>query len=384
MKRKLFVGALTLSLVTSSLVGCGKKEEESTEKKEIKIGMFGPLSGPVSTYGQSVKEGIELAEKEVNAAGGIDGQKVKVIYEDDQANPNQAINAFNKLVDSEKVVAILGGVTSGASSAAAPKATQKQIPMLTPTATEPSVTEVGGDYMFRACYLDSFQGETMARYAVENLGKKTAAVLYNVGDDYSKGIAESFKKKFESEGGKVVEFISYNKDDKDFNAQLTRIKGSNPDVLLLPDYYNVVGVVAKQAKAAGLKAQLLGVDGWDSSELTKIAGDSLEGSVFINHYYQGDEAKEVADFVAAYEKEHGKKPDALAALAYDAAKTMFQAIDEADSTDGKKVREALAKIEYPGVTGKLTFDENRNAVKSASILKVVGDKYELDTKVNPE
>ncbi|MDF2947852.1 MAG: extracellular ligand-binding receptor [Bacillales bacterium] len=384
MKRKLFVGALAFSLVASSLVGCGKKEEEGAESKEIKIGMFGPLSGPVSTYGQSVKEGIELAEKEVNAAGGIDGNKVKLVFEDDQANPNQAINAFNKLVDKEKVVAIIGGVTSGATSAAAPKATQKNIPMLTPTATEPSVTEVGGDFMFRACYLDSFQGKTMARYAANELGKKTAAVLYNVGDDYSKGIAQSFKEKFESEGGKVVEYMSYNKDDKDFNAQLTKIKGANPDVLLLPDYYNVVGVIAKQAKTLGLNAQLLGVDGWDSSELTKIAGDALEGAVFVNHYYQGDEAKEVSDFVAAYEKAYGKKPDALAALGYDAAKTMFKAIDDADTTDGKKVREALAKVEYPGVTGKLSFDENRNAVKSATILKVVGDKYELDTKVDPE
>jgi branched-chain amino acid transport system substrate-binding protein len=367
-------------LVATSLVGCKKS---GSDGDVIKVGMFGPLSGPVATYGQSVKEAVQLAEKEVNAKGGINGKQVKVYFEDDQANPNQAVNAFNKLVDGEKVSAIIGGVTSGATAAVAQKATQRKIPMLTPTATEPTITNVGGEYMFRSCYLDSFQGQTMAKYAATELGKKTAAVLYNVGDDYSKGIAEAFKKEFEAQGGTIVEFMSYNKDDKDFNAQLTKIKGSNPEVLMLPDYYNVVGVIAKQAKGLGINAQLLGVDGWDSSDLFKIGGDAIKGGMFINHYFQGDEAKQVQDFVAAYNKEYGKRPDALAALGYDAANMMFKALEDAKTTDGAKVKDALAKISVDGVTGKIGFDQDRNAVKGASILKVESENYSLVKKINP-
>jgi branched-chain amino acid transport system substrate-binding protein len=386
MNKKVLSGVLALALMGTSFVGCAKKSESASGGAGgdvIKVGMFGPLSGPVATYGQSVKNAVQLAEKEVNAKGGINGKKVKVFYEDDQANPNQAVNAFNKLVDSEKVSAIIGGVTSGATAAVAQKATQKKIPMLTPTATEPTITKVGGEYMFRACYLDSFQGVTMANYAAKELGKKTAAVLYNVGDDYSKGIAEAFKKEFEANGGKVTEYMSYNKDDKDFNAQLTKIKGGNPEVLMLPDYYNVVGVIAKQARGLGISAQLLGVDGWDSADLSKIGGDAVKGAQFINHYFQGDSAKQVQDFVAAYNKEYNKKPDALAALAYDAAKLMFKAIEDAKSTDGAKIREALAKTSIDGATGKISFNADRNAVKGASILKVEGENYSLVKKINP-
>lgn len=380
MNKKVLLSVVMSVLVATGLVGCKKGGNDGDV---IKVGMFGPLSGPVATYGQSVKEAVQLAEKEVNAKGGINGKQVKVYFEDDQANPNQAVNAFNKLVDAEKVSAIIGGVTSGATAAVAQKATQRKIPMLTPTATEPTITNVGGDYMFRSCYLDSFQGQTMAKYAATELGKKTAAVLYNVGDDYSKGIAEAFKKEFEAQGGTIVEFMSYNKDDKDFNAQLTKIKGANPEVLLLPDYYNVVGVIAKQAKGLGINAQLLGVDGWDSSDLFKIGGDAIKGGMFINHYFQGDEAKEIQDFVAAYNKEYGKKPDALAALGYDAAKIMFKALEDAKTTDGAKVREALSKISLDGVTGKISFDQERNAVKGASILKVESENYSLVKKINP-
>lgn len=385
MKKKVLLSVLVMAMVGTSLVGCKKNNGAAVSGggDVIKIGMFGPLSGPVATYGQSVKQAVQLAEKEINAKGGINGKKVQVFYEDDQANPNQAVNAFNKLVDSQKVSAIIGGVTSGATAAVAQKATQKKIPMLTPTATEPTITKVGGEYMFRSCYLDSFQGVTMAKYAAKDLGKKTAAVLYNVGDDYSKGIAEAFKKQFEADGGKVVEYMSYNKDDKDFNAQLTKIKGTNPEVLMLPDYYNVVGVIAKQAKGLGINAQLLGVDGWDSADLAKIGGDAVKGGQFINHYFQGDTAKEVQDFVNAYSKEYNTKPDALAALGYDAAQIMFKAIADAKSTDGAKIREALAKVSINGATGKIGFNADRDAVKGASILKVEGDNYSLVKKINP-
>lgn len=380
MKKRLLVGAIVLALGASLFYGCSKKNEGGDT---IKLGVIGPLTGPVATYGQSVKNGIALAEKEVNAAGGINGKKVSISYQDDQADQSAAINAFNKLVDDEKVCAILGGVTSGSTLAIASKATQAKIPLLTPTATEPSITKVGGEFVFRGCYVDSFQGEGAAKYAAKDLGKKNAAVLYNVSSDYSKGIAEAFKKEFEANGGKVVEFSTYNKDDKDFNAQLTKIKAANPDIIILPDYYDKVALIAKQARALGITAQFLGSDGWDSSDFYKIGGDAVVGGLFINHYSPADTAKEVQDFVTAYKKEYNSEPDALAALGYDGAKTMFQALENAKSTDGDKIREALAKVNYKGVTGNITFGDDRTAIKGAVILKVDGAKTSVVSRVKP-
>ncbi|GIM28595.1 ethanolamine utilization protein EutJ [Clostridium polyendosporum] len=381
MKKRLLGSIMVLTLAGSLFVGCSKNELK--ESDVIKIGGIAPLTGKVATYGQSVKDAVLLAEEEINNKGGINGKKVKVVYEDDQAEQNAAINAFNKLVDDEKVVAILGPVTSGATLAVAPKATQNKIPLLTPTATEPNITKIGGDFVFRGCYVDSFQGSTMAKFAAKDLEKKTAAILYNIGSDYSKGIAESFKKDFEAQGGKVLELLSYNNGDKDFNAQLTKVKTANPDVLFLPDYFDVAALAAKQARELGVKSQFLGVDGWDAEDLYNIAGDAIKGGLFINHYFQGDPAKEVQDFVTAYKGKYNKEPDALAALGYDAAKTLFKAIEDAKSADGDKIREALTKIQITGVTGKQSFGEDRTAVKGAVILKVEGEKRSLVKKINP-
>lgn len=379
MKKKFLVSAMALTLVAGLLGGCGNKKEDDI----IKIGAIGPLTGPAATYGQSVKEGASLVEKEVNDKGGINGKKVKFVFEDDQADQNASLNAFNKLVDDEKVSAIFGPVTSGATLAVAPKATQAGIPLITPTATEPSITKTGGDFVFRGCYVDSYQGVALGQYAAKDLNKKTAAVLYNVGSDYSKGIAEAFKAEYEKNGGTVVEYLTYNKDDKDFNAQLTKIKNSNPDVLLLPDYYNVVGLIAKQARDTGINATLLGGDGWESTELYKIGGEAVKGALYINHYFQGDESKVVKDFVESYKKEYNKEPDAFAALAYDSAKILVKAFEDAKSTDSAKVKEALAKTSLESVTGKISFGEDRTAIKGAVIVKVEGDHTSLVTKINP-
>ena len=349
----------------------------------IKIGAIGPLSGAASTYGISVKEGAQLLEKEVNAAGGINGKKIQFIFEDDQADPNSSMQAFNKLVDSEKVCAILGPVTSGATLAVAPNATAKQIPMITPTATEPTITKVGGDYMFRGCFVDSFQGDVLAKYASETLKSKTAAVLYNSGSDYSKGIADSFKAKFEGAGGKVGEFLTYNDKDTDFKAQLTKIKTLNPDVIVLPDYYNVVGLIAKQAREMGITSQFLGGDGWESEELTKIGGNAVDGALYINHYYSGDQDAAVKTFVDSYKKEYNKEPDAFAALSYDTSKILVKAIEKAGKTDGAAIKDALAAMEMNSVTGNIKFGSDRSAIKSAAIIKVDGDKKVLAGKVNP-
>lgn len=379
MKKKILSALMATAVMGSVLAGCSKS---SANSDTINIGAIGPLTGPASTYGQSVKNGAELYLEQVNADGGVDGKKLSLLFEDDEANADKAIQAFNKLVDNDKVPVILGAVTSGATNAVAPQATSRSIPMLTPTATEPNITKNGGEFVFRGCFVDSFQGVALADYATSKLSKKTAAVLYNKDSDYSKGIADAFKKEFESKGGKVTEFLTYNEGDKDFNAQLTKIKGTNSDVLVLPDYYTQVGTVAKQARDMGIQSQLLGGDGWESEELTKLGGTAVNGALYLNHYYSGDSASVVADFVKAYKAKYNAEPDAFAALAYDSTKVIVEAIKSA-GTDPVAIKDALAKTKLDGVTGNITFGSDRSAVKGASIIKVNGDKKELVDKVNP-
>ena len=379
MKKKLLACVIAGAMTITTLAGCSKTAEGDT----IKIGAIGPLTGPASSYGQSVKEGADLYIEEINKAGGIDGKQIEIIFEDDAADPNPSIQAFNKLVDNDKVVAIFGPVTSGATAAVAPNATTKGIPLITPTGTAPNITKDGGEFVFRGCFIDSFQGEILAKYTKENLGKKTAAVLYNAGSDYSKGIAESFKKDFEASGGEVLEYLSYNDKETDYNAQLTRIKASNPDVLVLPDYYNVVGLIAKQARDKGITSQLLGGDGWESDELTTVDKDAVDGALYINHYYSGDQDENVKNFVDGYKAKYNKEPDSFAALAYDSMKVLLKSIENAGSTDPVAIKDALNKIEISSVTGNIKFNEDRSAVKTASIIKVSGDTKELVDKINP-
>lgn len=381
MNKKVLCKILSLTLGLSLLTGCSTSRGGSNDT--IKVGVIGPLTGSASTYGQSVKNGVELLQNEVNTTGGIDGKQIEFIFEDDQADPNSAIQAFNKLVNNDKVVSILGAVTSGSALAIAPNSTTQKIPLITPTGTEPTITEKGGAYTFRGCFVDSFQGEILAKYAKENLESKTAAVLYNGGSDYSKGIAASFKADFEAAGGTVTEYLSYNDGDTDFNAQLTNIKSSNPDVLLLPDYYTVVGLIAKQVKDNGITSTLLGGDGWDSEELYSIGGDAVNGALYINHYYSADTDEVVKSFVDSFKTKYGKDPDAFAALAYDTAKILLSAIKESGDYSPEKIIEALANTSLDSVTGHIEFDETRSAVKSAVIIEVNGNDKTLVDKVNP-
>ena len=380
MKKKLLLGLLATVMSASLFIGCGSS---SSDSEVIKIGGIGPLTGSASTYGISVKEGASLLEKEINDAGGINGKKIEFIFEDDGATPDGAMQAFNKLVDKDNVVAILGGVTSGATLAIAKNSTERQIPMITPTGTEPSITNEGGEYMFRGCFIDSFQGEILAKYTKDNLNKKTAAVLYNAGSDYSIGIAKAYKETLEKNGGTVVEYLSYNDGDTDFKAQLTKIKSSNPDVIVLPDYYNVVGLIAKQARDISISSQLLGGDGWESEELVNIGGDAIDGAIYINHYYSADTTEIVKNFVDSYKKEFNKEPDAFAALAYDSAKILVEAIKNANSTDGAAIKDELGKIELESVTGKISFNEERTAIKGAVVIKLEGENKVLADKINP-
>lgn len=378
MVKKLLSTALCLAMVSSIFTGCGKAKEADV----IKVGAVLPLTGDVATFGQSSKNALELLVEETNKKGGVLGKKVQIVYEDDQNTPANSANAGQKLINNDKVVALIGSVASKCSIALGPIANSSKIPMITSDSTNPKVT-AAGEYVFRACFIDPFQGTVVAKYATDDLKAKTAAALYDVGNDYCKGLAEYFQAGFEKSGGKVVASLTYNSGDQDFNAQLTKIKQLNPDVLLLPDYYNTVGLIAKQARAIGIKATFLGGDGWDSPDLFKVGGDAVNGGYFSNHYSPDDTSKEVTDFKTSYNAKYNATPDALAALAYDAGKILFAAIDKAGSTDGTKIKDALKATDLQVVSGKVTFDKDRNPVKDAVIIKTQDGKQVFVKKVKP-
>jgi branched-chain amino acid transport system substrate-binding protein len=355
--------------------------------KEIKIGLVTPLSGDVKTFGESVRNSFLIAVEEANAKGGVAGMKITWVIQDDKNDATEAANVANLLVNQHRVKAIVGSVTSKASIPVSDIIQAGRIPTISPTATNPKVTVADGkrkDYMFRACFIDPFQGSVLAKFALETLKKKSAAVLYDASNDYSKGIAEVFRDTFKKQGGKVAAFESYGKDDVDFSALLTKVKASGADVLFLPDYYNKVGLIAKQAQEKGLKTQLIGPDGWDSPDLVKIAGSSIEGGYFSNHYSPDDRRPEVVAWVKKYKDRHGQVPDALGTLAYDATNILLEAIRKAGSDDPKKIREALASMkDFRAVSGKSTMDRNGDCIKSAAILKIEGGKQTFVKMVNP-
>jgi branched-chain amino acid transport system substrate-binding protein len=355
--------------------------------KEIKIGLITPLSGDVKTFGESVRNAFEIAVEEANAKGGVAGRKITTFIVDDKNDPTEASNAANLLINQHGVQAIVGSVTSKTTIPVSDLAQSSRIPAITGTATNPKVTVADGkrkDYMFRACYSDSFQGTVMAKFARETLRAASAAVLYDTSNDYSKGIAEVFRDAFLRMGGKIVAYESYGKDDVDFSALLTKVKTTKPEVLFLPDYYNKVGLIAKQVKETGLKVTLIGPDGWDSPELVKVAGDAIEGGYFSNHYSPEDTRPEVVNWVKKYKEKFQQTPDALGTLAYDATNMLLEAIRKANSSDPGKIRDALASLSgFTGVTGKFTMDKNGDPIKSAVIIRIQDGKQKFLQVVNP-
>ncbi|MEW6686824.1 MAG: ABC transporter substrate-binding protein [Candidatus Edwardsbacteria bacterium] len=358
------------------------------EKTEIKIGHVAPLTGDVKTFGESTKNGFLLAIEETEAKGGILGKKIKVFIADDKNDPTEAANAGSKLINQDGVKLIVGSVSSKCSIPLSEIAQAAGVMMISPTSTNPKVTvrENGTrkDFIFRACFIDPFQGTVAAKFAIDDLKAKKAAILYDVGNDYVKGLAEFFKEAFVRGGGEIVAYESYSKDDVDFSALLTKVKSVNPDVLFLPDYYNKVGLIAKQTRQIGLKATLLGGDGWDSPEMAKIAGDAIENGCFTNHYSPNDPRLEVVEWVRKYQTKYGITPDALATLAYDATNLLLEAIRRAGTDNPIKVKEAMSLIkDFKTVSGNISFDAQGNPVKSAVILKYKGGAQEYVTTVNP-
>jgi len=348
------------------------------------VGFYGSLTGATATFGQSGRNGATLAFDEINAGGGVLGVRVALHAEDDRGEPAEAASAVSKLISRDHVVALLGEAASSRTLAAAPIAQTNEIPMITPSSTNPQVTRVG-PYVFRVCFTDDFQGSMLARFAAEELKARTAVLLVDVRNDYSVGLGAAFRKSFEKAGGKVVGEQRYSEGDTDFSAQLTQMRGSPADVVFVPGYYTDVGLIARQNKSLGVAGTLLGGDGWDSPRLVEIGGEALEGAYFANHYSRDDPDPAVQKFVAAYRSRFGTVPDSIGALSYDAARLLADAIRRAGSTSGARVREALAATKgFPGVTGDLTFDLERNPVKPITILRIANGKYAFVKRLSPE
>jgi branched-chain amino acid transport system substrate-binding protein len=398
-----FAGLLSVvALAGTALTGCDNKtpgkgggsggggsgaaavsNTNDTGTGDIVIGHYASLTGSEATFGVSTENGIQLAVEEINAAGGVKGRKLKLITYDNQGKPQESVSTVTRLIDQDKVVAVLGEVASSRSLAGAPVCQRKGVPMITPSSTNPDVTAVGS-MISRVCFIDPFQGKVGAKFAFENLKKTKAAVLYNRAQAYSTGLNSNFKDAFKALGGEIVAEQAYGDGDNDFSAQLTAIREKNADFIYVPGYYTEVVNIAKQAKKLGINVPLIGGDGWDSEEL-KNAGDALNGCYFSNHYSHEDTRPEVQEFVKKYQAKFGKVPDGLAALGYDSARLLADAMNRAEKLHGKELAAAIAATkDFQAVTGKITIDERRDAKKDAVMLEIINGqpKYAATIKAD--
>ncbi len=373
-KRSIVSLALAAALMIVPMAGCTKGEGSGDT---VKIGGLAPLTGEVSQYGKAVDNAVQLAVKAINEKGGIlGGKKIDYICYDEKGDANEAINAYNKLAQTDKVVALVGDVTSKPCKAVAQKATADNMPMITPSGTAADITEVG-ENVFRACFIDPYQGQLMADYASKKLNAKTAAILYDNGDTYSTGIADAFEAAAKELGITVTNKEGYQTGSTDFNSQLTKIKASNPDVLMVPVYYSDVALIAVQAKAQGITSTFLGADGWDGV-LEKIDAsnvDAVADSYFCSQYSATSTDEDLQAFLKLYKETYKMDANMFAVLGYDAMMIMADAIDRAGSTDSDKIIEALKSTDYKGLTGTTTFDEKRNPVREAIITNCKDGKY---------
>lgn len=382
------LGSLFAVLFAAAVIGTAggcSKGDAGPAAKELVVGHFASMTGSEATFGQSTDKGIRLAVEEFNQAGGVNGKKIRLITYDDKGDAQEAGTAVTRLIHRDRVSAVLGEVASGLSLAGAPVCQENDVPMLTPSSTNPKVTKVG-DMIFRVCFTDRFQGFACAKFARENerLKAKSAAILYDLKTPYSAGLQTEFQNAFVALGGKIAITQTYQAGDQDFSAQLTAIRGSEPDVVFVPGYYTDVGNIALQARKLGIKVPLLGGDGWDSSKLAEIAGPAIEGCFYSNHYSQQDPHPRVQEFIRRYRQEHAAVPDAMAALGYDAARILFAAFGRAATVSGRDVAAALAATkDFDGVSGRISIDKDRNAVKPAVILEMKQGVPTLAATIEP-
>lgn len=383
MNKKIGKKILSLAMVTvvamSMMVGCGEKESDT-----IKLGGVFPITGDVPALGAAMENGAKLAIKEINEAGGVLDKQLEFIVEDDQNQAATAPNAITKLIEQDKVTAVIGTYASKCSIPMSAVAKEAQVVMITPSSTNEKVTLEGGEYVFRACFIDPYQGKVGAKFAVDSLGATKAAMLYDVGNDYCVGIASEFKSNFEAAGGTIVYEETYNAGESDFKAFLTEIKELGVDVLYLPDNYSTVGLIAKQARELGIECPFLGSDTWSDPGLIEVGGDAIEGAYFTDHVSLKSDNEEVQKFVVAYKAEYNEEPSVFSVLSYDSVYLVAEAIKNVGNTDEAKIKDALAAIDMDCVSGHITFDENRNPIKSAVINKVENGEFVFELEITPE
>jgi branched-chain amino acid transport system substrate-binding protein len=377
---------MTLSLrhTLAALVALSALSAPSFAQDTVKIGEYASLTGKEAAFGQSSHKGTLLAVEEMNAAGGVLGRQLELVTDDDQTKQGESATIAKKLIFRDKVVGILGEVASMRSLEAAPICQAHKIPMISPSSTNPRVTEIG-DYIFRVCFIDPFQGTVMAKFAKDTLKIHRVALLTSVSSAYSVGLAKYFKERFAADGGEVVIEQKFTEGGKDFNAQLTAIKAAGVDGIFVPGYYTEAALICRQARELDMSIPLFGGDGWEAPELIEIGGADVEGCYYSTHYSPKASVPAVQAFVRKYQARFdGETPDAMAALGYDSAMVLADAIKRAGSTDGAKIRDALAATkDFPGITGKTTIDEHRNATKSAVIITVKNGQFEFVQTVEP-
>ncbi len=371
------VGAFAILALTAGLVSCSKAKSD-----EIVVGAFLSLSGSDSAFGIDTKNGMELALNEQNAAGGIKGKKIRIIYEDDRSLPSEASNKVRQLIDRDQVIAILGEVASSRTEPAALIANEKKTPLITPSATNVSITK-NREYAFRVCFTDDQQGEVAARFVKETLKKNNAGLLFVAQDNYSSGLAQSFKMNFEKLGGKIVAEKGYQKSETNYTTYLESLKAQNPEVIFAPVYYNDMVQIARQAKASGIPGTtFVGGDGWDANELIKGAGAELDGAYFTNHYAPDVPWPNSQAFLKTYRESYKVEPTSMAAQGYDSAKVLFDAIGRAPETTREAVKNAIASTkEFQGATGSLTIDANHNANKPIVVVQIKDKAFKYSTQI---
>lgn len=350
----------------------------------VRIGEFASLTGKEASFGQSSHKGTQLAIEELNSRGGVLGKKIELLTEDNQSKQGESATIVKKLISRDKVVAILGEVASMRSLEAAPICQGARVPMVSPASTNPAVTAVG-DYIFRVCFIDPFQGTAMAKFAREKLRLKRVGVLTSVSSAYSVGLSKYFKERFAADGGEIAVEQKFSEGDKDFNAQLTAIKAAGVDGIFVPGYYTEAALICIQARQLSLRVPLFGGDGWEAPELLQIGGAALEGCYFSTHYSPENEAPNVQEFVKKFRDHYGgQTPDAMAALGYDSAMVLVDALRRANSVDGAAIRDALASTkDFPGVTGSTTMDAHRNATKAAAVITIKDGRFAFVQTIEP-
>lgn len=382
-KKKYLAAVLGVSLLGNLFAGCG----DQAKSDEIKIGANFELTGNVANYGTMGLDGLKLAIKQANDAGGINGKKIVLVTADNKSEASEAANSATKLISTDKVKVLVGPATTANVLATTQIASDSKVPLVAPMATSPKITVDNGKvkpYIFRSCFIDPLQGDVMATFATKTLKAKTAAIYVDSSSDYSKSLAQVFKEKFEAAGGKVLMEEAFLQKDQDFKATLTKIKGANADVIFVPAYYEEVGKIVKQARELGITNPIIGTDGWDDTKVVDIAGAAaLNNTFFSTHYSEQD--KEVQGFIEAFKAEYKKDPNVFAALGYDAGKMLIDAIKRAGSDDPEKIRKALEETKDLQVgTGMITMDPNHNPIKSAVIIEMKDGAKTMKEKITPQ